>query len=256
MNFIVIIPARYGSTRFPGKPLVDIAGKPMIAHVVERAMQANAENVFVATDDDRIADCVKGFGGQVVMTRTDHQSGTERLAEVVENLKCDDETIVVNVQGDEPHVPVDIIQQVARNLHEHPEAVMATLGCPITAAAEFYNPNVVKVVTDCNGLALYFSRSPLPYVRDAMLDGNTTKSAQDSDIDFAQYGFMRHIGIYAYRAGFIKQYISMEATPLEQIESLEQLRVLYHGFKIHVDKAVATPPPGIDTPEDLAKLMG
>lgn len=254
MKFQVIIPARYGSTRFPGKPLVDISGKPMIQHVVERAQAAQAEAVIVATDDQRIANCVEGFGGQVVMTRNDHQSGTERLAEVVHKLQCDPQTIIVNIQGDEPHIPVSVVKQVAQNLADNPSVSMATLACRINHINEFYNPNIVKVVTDSSGKALYFSRSALPFVRDGMLGEQEILTASEAKVDFSSFGYLRHIGIYAYRAEFIQRYVDMPASPLEQLESLEQLRVLYHGEQIHVAQALETPPPGIDTPEDLMKL--
>ncbi len=255
MSFIVIIPARYGSTRFMGKPLADINGKPMVEHVVERAEAAQASAVYVATDDIRIEQVVTQFGGQAIMTSDQHQSGTERLAEVVDILNLSAQTIVVNVQGDEPHIPVEIIAQVANNLAQHPEAVMATLACKITSAEELMNPNAVKVVMDKQGMALYFSRAPLPYVRDDFMQGSSTKATSDitSPLTHEHY---RHIGVYAYRAGFIKDYIELAPSALEQIESLEQLRVLYHGFKIHVAEALSTPPPGIDTPEDLANLLG
>ncbi|MET1219844.1 MAG: 3-deoxy-manno-octulosonate cytidylyltransferase [Glaciecola sp.] len=254
MQFIVVIPARFGSTRFPGKPLVDIAGKPMIQHVVERAQQAQASTVVVATDDQRILNTVEAFGGQAIMTRDDHESGTERLAEVVNLLSLPDDTIVVNVQGDEPHIPVSIITQVAQNLAVNPQADMATLACEIKDKTTLFNPNVVKVVRDRFGMALTFSRSVLPFDRNEMLLGERSKTPEEVDFTKLTATYLRHIGIYAYRAGFIKQYVAMEASPLEQIESLEQLRVLFHGGKIHVDVALATPPPGIDTPEDLAKL--
>jgi 3-deoxy-manno-octulosonate cytidylyltransferase (CMP-KDO synthetase) len=254
MSFIVIIPARFGSTRFPGKPLADIHGKPMIQHVVERSMAAQADAVYVATDDVRIESVVNDFGANVIMTSPEHQSGTERLAEVVDILNASDETIIVNVQGDEPHIPVDIIRQVAQNLAQHPEAVMATLACAITTPAELMNPNAVKVVMDKHGMAMYFSRAPLPYVRDEFMAGTETKPVSDihSPLTHSHY---RHIGIYAYRAGFIKEYMTLTPSDLEQIESLEQLRVLYHGYKIHVAEALSTPPPGIDTPEDLANIL-
>ncbi len=246
-QFTVIIPARFGSTRFPGKPLVEIEGKPMIQHVYERAQEAGASRVIVATDDGRIVDAVEGFGGQYCMTGVEHESGTERLAEVIQRESISSQEIVVNVQGDEPFIPAQNIRQVANNLAENTLAQMATLSTPIDDAEEVFNPNAVKVITDQSGYALYFSRSPLPYDRSRFM--NQTKI--DSVGDFHQ----RHIGIYAYRAGFIKQYIRMAISPLEQIESLEQLRVLWHGEKIHVANAEMPPPVGIDTPEDLDKLV-
>ncbi|MBN7819945.1 3-deoxy-manno-octulosonate cytidylyltransferase [Bowmanella yangjiangensis] len=247
MKFTCIIPARYASTRFPGKPLVDIHGKPMIQHVVERAMESGANRVVVATDDERIAEVVKSFGGQVCMTGRHHESGTERLAEVVDILGLDADEIVVNVQGDEPFIPASIIQQVAENLNQHRQAEMATLAVRLTDVEELFNPNVVKVVTDKLGYALYFSRATIPYDRARFLDA-------DSIDEIGDY-YLRHIGIYAYRAGFIKQYVNMTPSGLEQIESLEQLRVLWHGEKIHVDVALQAPPAGIDTPDDLARVL-
>lgn len=247
MQFSVIIPARYASSRFPGKPLVDINGKPMIQHVYERAQEAGASKVIVATDDARIAKTVGDFGGAYCMTAAHHNSGTERLAEVIDVEGMLAHEVVVNVQGDEPFIPAENIQQVAHNLYHHKDAEMATLAVRITDVEDAFNPNTVKVVTDKLGYALYFSRSTIPYDRARFLDA-------DSIDEIGDY-YMRHIGIYAYRAGFVKQYINMSPSGLEQIESLEQLRVLWHGEKIHVDEALKTPPVGIDTPEDLAKLI-
>lgn len=249
MAFSVIIPARYQSSRFPGKPLVDIHGKTMVQWVYEKALKAGASQVIVATDDERIRETVAGFSGNVCMTSPNHESGTERLAEVVELLALPDDEVVVNVQGDEPFIPEQNIVQVAQNLMQFNEAQMATLSVKIEEVDEAFNPNAVKVVTDTNGYALYFSRSTIPYDRARFLN---SKHAQPANIgDFYQ----RHIGIYAYTAGFIKDYIQLAVSPLEQIESLEQLRVLWHGHKIHVGQAVAVPPPGIDTPEDLQRAL-
>ncbi|KKO49164.1 3-deoxy-manno-octulosonate cytidylyltransferase [Arsukibacterium sp. MJ3] len=239
MAFVVVIPARYASSRLPGKPLADIAGKPMIEWVYQQALQSGASRVVVATDDRRVAAVVDGFGGETCMTRADHHSGTERLAEVVAKLQLAADTVVVNVQGDEPFIPPLIIRQVAANLAAQQKAQMATLAVPLTHAAEIRNPNIVKVVTDKAGYALYFSRSTIPYDRDGIVAD-----------DVASH-YRRHIGIYAYRAGFIQQYVSWPASALEQIESLEQLRVLWHGAAIHVDTALETPPVGVDTPADL-----
>ncbi|KXI28985.1 3-deoxy-manno-octulosonate cytidylyltransferase [Paraglaciecola hydrolytica] len=247
MNFTVIIPARYASTRFPGKPLVDIKGKPMVQHVYERAMESGASRVIVATDDARIAKVVSDFGGNYCMTGAHHESGTERLAEVIDMEGLLAHELVVNVQGDEPFIPAVNIQQVAENLYHHQQAEMATLAVRITDVEEAFNPNVVKVVTDKQGYAMYFSRATIPYDRARFLD--------EEIIDEIGDYYLRHIGIYAYRAGFIKQYVSMSPSGIEQIESLEQLRVLWHGEKIHVDIARETPPTGIDTPEDLERLL-
>lgn len=240
MSFTVIIPARYQSTRLPGKPLADICGKPMIEHVYRQAIQAGADQVIIATDDQRVADVATGFGGTVCMTSPDHESGTERLAEVVEKMGIAPDHIVVNVQGDEPLIPPVVIAQVADNLAAS-TAPMATLGVAIEDAEEAFNPNAVKVVTDNQGYALYFSRATIPWDRDQFSDD---KSQLNQPL-------MRHIGIYAYRAGFISKYINWAPSALEKIESLEQLRVLWYGEKIHVALAKQTPPPGVDTPEDL-----
>ncbi|MFT4939675.1 MAG: 3-deoxy-manno-octulosonate cytidylyltransferase (CMP-KDO synthetase) [Paraglaciecola sp.] len=247
MNFIVIIPARYSSSRFPGKPLVEIDGKPMVQHVYERAQASGASKVIVATDDARIAKAVSDFGGLYCMTGAHHESGTERLAEVVDMEGLLAHELVVNVQGDEPFIPAENIQQVAENLYNHQQAEMATLAVKITDVEEAFNPNVVKVVVDKQGFAMYFSRATIPYDRSRFLDADNI----DEIGDF----YLRHVGIYAYRAGFIKQYVNMSPSGLEQIESLEQLRVLWHGEKIHVDIARKTPPAGIDTPEDLQRML-
>ncbi|NVD06935.1 3-deoxy-manno-octulosonate cytidylyltransferase [Vibrio sp. JPW-9-11-11] len=240
MSFTVVIPARYQSTRLPGKPLADIAGKPMIQWVYQQAIQAGAEKVIIATDDQRVEQVVKAFNGEVCMTSPDHQSGTERLAEVVDKMSIPDEHIIVNVQGDEPLIPPSIIKQVADNLADS-DAPMATLAVEINDEAEVFNPNAVKVVTDKDGYALYFSRATIPWDRDQFA-GEPKLIAQP---------LMRHIGIYAYRAGFINTYINWQPTALEKIECLEQLRVLWHGEKIHVAVAKQAPAAGVDTPHDL-----
>ncbi|WP_032080000.1 3-deoxy-manno-octulosonate cytidylyltransferase [Vibrio fluvialis] len=239
MSFTVVIPARYQSTRLPGKPLADIAGKPMVQWVYEQAMQAGAERVVIATDDARVEQAVLAFGGTVCMTSPDHQSGTERLAEVVKLMGIEDDHIIVNVQGDEPLIPPSIIRQVADNLAAS-QAPMATLAVEISHEDEVFNPNAVKVVTDKDGYALYFSRATIPWDRDNFAKDKTVVQP-----------LMRHIGIYAYRAGFINTYIQWPASQLEKIECLEQLRVLWYGEKIHVAVALEAPPAGVDTPEDL-----
>lgn len=251
LKFIVVIPARYGSTRFPGKPLALIKGKPMIQHVVERASEAGAQKVIVATDDERIAKVVSEFGADVCMTRNDHESGTTRIAEVLATLAYPDDTIVVNVQGDEPFIPAINIQQVAQNLHDNSQIPMATLGYPISDIEDIFNPNVVKVVTNSHKHAMYFSRAAMPFDRDEF----SNKSVGDISMDNLSSVYLRHIGIYGYRAGFVKQYESMPATQLERTESLEQLRVLWHGHVIHVDVAKHAPPHGVDTPEDLQRFQ-
>ncbi|WP_456297162.1 3-deoxy-manno-octulosonate cytidylyltransferase [Vibrio sp. AK197] len=244
MSFTVVIPARYQSSRLPGKPLADICGKPMIQWVYEQAIQAGAEKVVVATDDDRVNAAVQAFGGEVCMTLSSHQSGTERLAEVVKKMAIPDDHIIVNVQGDEPLIPPSNIKQVADNLAGS-QAPMATLAVEIEHADEVFNPNAVKVVTDRDGYALYFSRATIPWDRDGF-------SSQEPEI---KTPLLRHVGIYAYRAGFINQYVNWPASTLETIESLEQLRVLWYGERIHVDVAKEAPPAGVDTPEDLAAVI-
>ncbi|WP_281544626.1 3-deoxy-manno-octulosonate cytidylyltransferase [Grimontia sp. SpTr1] len=240
MKFTVVIPARYASSRLPAKPLVDIGGKPMIQWVYEQAMKSGADKVIIATDDQRIVDAANAFGGEVCMTREDHQSGTERLAEVVEKYNLAADEIIVNVQGDEPLIPPSVIRQVAENLARS-EAPMSTLAINIDHADEVFNPNAVKVVTDKDGYALYFSRATIPWDRD-----NFAKAPAE-----IHHNLKRHIGIYGYRAGFINTYINWEPSPIEHIECLEQLRVLWYGEKIHVDVAIEAPPAGVDTPEDL-----
>ncbi|MDM5122156.1 3-deoxy-manno-octulosonate cytidylyltransferase [Aeromonas rivipollensis] len=243
MSFVVVIPARYASTRLPGKPLADIHGKPMVQHVVEKALQSGADRVIVATDDERVQQALQTTGVEVCMTSQDHQSGTERLAEVCRHYGFAADTIVVNVQGDEPLIPPAIIRQVADNLAAA-TAPMATLSVPIVDAEEAFNPNAVKVVTDKDGYALYFSRASIPWDRD--------RFAQSREQIGSHY--QRHIGIYAYRAGFIQRYVDWAPSALEQVEALEQLRVLWYGEKIHVAQALEAPPVGVDTQQDLDKV--
>lgn len=243
MSFVVIIPARYASTRLPGKPLVDINGKPMVVHVLERARESGAARVIVATDNTDVARAVEAVGGEVCMTRADHHSGTERLAEVVEKCGFSDDTVIVNVQGDEPMIPPAIIRQVAENLAVR-DIGMATLAVRIHHAEEAFNPNAVKVVTDAQGYALYFSRATIPWDRDRFAASRETIGDT----------FLRHIGIYGYRAGFIRRYVNWETSPLENIEMLEQLRVLWYGEKIHVAVATEVPGTGVDTQEDLLRV--
>ncbi|WP_225774996.1 3-deoxy-manno-octulosonate cytidylyltransferase [Pseudomonas sp. Marseille-Q5115] len=244
--FTVVIPARYASTRFPGKPLQQIAGKPMIRHVWEQARQSKAARVVIATDDARIQAACEAFGAEVVMTRSDHESGTDRLAEVAAHLGLAEDAIVVNVQGDEPLIPPVVIDQVAGNLAANTRARMATLSEPLLEAAQLFNPNVVKVVADITGLALTFSRAPLPWARDAL--------AQRPNELPEGVPYQRHIGIYAYRAGFLQDFVRWGPCWLEKTESLEQLRALWHGVRIHVEEASIAPPPGVDTPEDLERV--
>jgi 3-deoxy-manno-octulosonate cytidylyltransferase (CMP-KDO synthetase) len=241
-EFYVVIPARYASTRLPGKPLLDIAGKPMVVWVAERAKNSGAKQIVVATDDLRIVDAVKRYDHKVVMTRVDHVSGTDRIAEVALAQQWPDDALIVNVQGDEPLIEASLIVEVANTLSNHPESVMATACHAIHSKADFLNPNIVKVVLDVQSNALYFSRAPIPYPRDAF--------AANLDLP-DNMPIYRHIGIYAYRAKFLKQYASLQAGVLEQIESLEQLRVLHHGYKISVSISRNAPAAGVDTQEDL-----
>ncbi|MEH6564548.1 MAG: 3-deoxy-manno-octulosonate cytidylyltransferase [Halopseudomonas sp.] len=244
--FHVIIPARYASTRLPGKPLQLIAGKPMVQHVWEQARKSSALSVTVATDDQRIVDACQAFGAQVLLTREDHPSGTDRLQEVVSALGLPADACVVNVQGDEPLIPPAVIDQVAGNLLAHPEAGMATLCEPIADAETLFNPNAVKVVCDHQGFALYFSRAPMPWCRDAFAAGPGPLPAG--------IPFNRHIGIYAYKVGFLHDYVTWPASPLEIAESLEQLRALWFGTRIHVATACELLPAGVDTQADLDRV--
>jgi 3-deoxy-manno-octulosonate cytidylyltransferase (CMP-KDO synthetase) len=239
----VIIPARHASTRLPGKPLLDIAGKSMIERVHDCARASGADHVVIATDDERIAEAVRTFGGQVCMTRPDHPSGTDRLAEAVERLDLDDDEIVVNLQGDEPLMPPGLIRAVAELLAVRPAAGMATACHAIAGREDFLNPNVVKVVTDHEGYALFFSRAPIPWPREVMAGKSS-----------APIKAFRHIGLYAYRAGFVARYAAWPTCPLETTESLEQLRVLWNGEKIAVVEADEAPLAGVDTPEDLERV--
>ncbi len=238
--FKIVIPARYGSTRLPGKPLLPLAGRPMLQHVYERAMQSGATDIVIATDDERIARAAQGFGAQACMTAARHTSGTERLAEVTQLLDWPADAIVVNVQGDEPLLPPALIRQVAAGLAGHPDAAVATLACPLMHAAEWQDPNVVKAVLDRNGYALYFSRAAVPYDRDGTAAVSETA--------------LRHLGLYAYRVDFLQTYSSLQSSPLEQVEKLEQLRVLWHGKRIHVGIAEEQPGPGVDTAADLERV--
>lgn len=243
MSFTVIIPARYASSRLPGKPLLDILGKPMVIRVLQQASASGAERVIVATDNQQVAEVVLAVGGEVCLTDPNHQSGTERLAEVVENYQFSDDTVIVNVQGDEPLIPPAIIQQVAKNL-TNVEAEIATLAVPILSVDQAFDTNTVKVVTDKQGFALYFSRATIPWDRE-----HFTSTPQQ-----LPQPLLRHIGIYAYRAGFIRRYVALETCALEKIELLEQLRVLWYGAKIHVAVACESPEGGVDTIADLERV--
>ncbi|MEX1828839.1 3-deoxy-manno-octulosonate cytidylyltransferase [Luteibacter sp. CQ10] len=243
--FVVVVPARFGSTRLPGKPLLKIAGESMIRRVATRASQAGAAQVVIATDDERVKGDVRGCGDILVcMTREDHASGTDRIAETASQFGWPEDTIVVNLQGDEPFAPAAGIRAVVATLAGD-EAPMATLATPITQAHELFDPNIVKVVRAANGRALYFTRAPSPWARDAF--------AKDRETLPPAVPFLRHIGIYAYRAGFLRRLAALPRTPLEQAESLEQLRALEHGYAISVRDTPEPFPPGIDTAEDLER---
>ena len=237
MAFKVVIPARYASTRLPGKPLLDVAGKPMVVRVAEQATKSGASEIVIATDFEKILETAKAHSINALMTRVDHASGTDRIAEVAQTLNWADDDIVVNVQGDEPLIDPKLIQEVATHLANSKDAVMATACHAIHDEAALLNPNIVKVVIDDNGNALYFSRAPIPYPRDEVYKQNIQAH--------------RHIGIYAYRVGFLKKYAQLAVTALEKIESLEQLRVLHHGYKIGVTVAANAPESGVDTQADL-----
>lgn len=244
--FNVVIPARYASSRLPGKPLQDIAGKPMIQHVYERALESGARQVVIATDDQRIIDKCSAFSAHACMTSTQHQSGTDRIAEVLEHMQWPDNTIIVNLQGDEPLMRPELIQQVANDLAAFPDASLSTLSASIHHAEELFDPNVVKIVQDKEGYALYFSRAPIPWDRDNF--------AQDRNTLGDDSRHLRHIGLYAYKAAYVKQYSQMSSCYSERTESLEQLRALWHGHRIHVSHTDKPPGHGVDTPEDLAKV--
>lgn len=246
MHFKVVIPARFASTRLPGKPLADIHGKPMVVRVVELALQSGAEEVWVATDHAQVAEAVSAAGHNVLMTAPEHASGTDRLAEVVNQLGWADDTIVVNVQGDEPLLDPRLIVDVATSLAQHGSADIATACHAIHDMASMFSQNTVKVVMDRMGYALYFSRSPIPYARDAFRDAPNRLPP-----DLQVY---RHIGIYAYRAAFLKIYQQLTPAAIEQYEALEQLRALWHGHKIAVAITDLAPSAGVDTPEDLQKV--
>lgn len=246
MTFRVVIPARYASTRLPAKPLADIGGKPMVVRVVEAALRSGAAEVIVATDDVRVQEAVAAHGHVAAMTRSDHPSGTDRIAEVAAQRGWTDDAIVVNVQGDEPLIDSALIAKVAQALAGEREAAIATAAYAIGDVAEFLNPNVVKVVTAVNGRALYFSRAPIPWHRDGFA---TQREVLPS-------GFLprRHIGLYAYRVSFLRSYGKLPVAPVEQWESLEQLRAMWHGFHIHVIDCDRAPAPGVDTAEDLERV--
>ena len=244
--FTVLVPARYASSRLPGKPLADIAGMPMVVRVAQRARESGAERVVVATDDDRVMAAAREHGVEALMTRADHPTGTDRLAEAAARLGLPDDAIVVNVQGDEPLLEPALIRRMAELLARRPDASIATACHPIVDAAEAFNPNVVKVVLDANGYALYFSRATIPWARDAFAAGRDTLPEG--------LPIHRHYGLYAYRVAFLARFPALAPAPVERFEALEQLRALWHGHRIVVDVTEGTPAPGVDTPEDLERV--
>jgi 3-deoxy-manno-octulosonate cytidylyltransferase (CMP-KDO synthetase) len=239
-DFLVVIPARLGSTRLPRKPLADLDGKPMVVRVAERAKLSNAHSVVVATDSPEIQAACDEHRIECLLTSPDHPTGTDRIAEVAQLLKLPADALVVNVQGDEPLIPPELINQVAQTLADHVNCAISTVATPITDLAEIDNPNAVKVVLNRANEALYFSRAPIPFVRDQNMK--------------AQTAHLRHLGIYAYRADFLQAYIRLEPAPPEQAEALEQLRALWNGYRIAVHVAPEAPPAGVDTPEDLERV--
>ena len=241
MSFTVLVPARLASTRLPGKPLADIGGLPMVVRVAQRAAQSGAARVVVAADAAAIVEACAQHGVEAILTRSDHATGSDRLAEACEHLGLDGDDAVVNVQGDEPLIDPALVRACAALLAEQPDCVMGTAAHAIDAAADFANPNVVKVVLDARGRALYFSRAPIPHQRDGKQP-------------LPEPPALRHIGLYAYRAGFLRRFPALEASPLEAIEALEQLRVLWHGERIAVHVSQLRPGPGVDTPQDLERV--
>jgi len=269
LNFHVVIPARFASTRLPGKPLLPIAGKPMVVRVAEQAAKSGAQQIWIATDHHPIIAAVHEHGFKACLTHAHHVSGTDRIAEVVEQHNWPDDTIVVNVQGDEPLIPPALIRAVAQHLHDHPECAIATACHAIHDEESMRNPNIVKAVLDKHGNALYFSRAPIPYPRDAFSFSSSPEGRDVCSSSLrgevrrgelpANLTVLRHIGIYAYRVGFLRTYGQLAPAAIEQIEALEQLRALWHGYKIGVTITADAPPSGVDTAADLdaaRKLFG
>lgn len=257
--FIVVIPARLASTRLPGKPLADLAGKPMVVRVAEQARASGASRVLVATDAEVVLNACRAHGIETLLTRTDHPSGTDRLAEVVQACRLPDDALVVNVQGDEPLIEPRLVASVAAHLAANPDCAIATAAHPIAEPAEVFNPNIVKVVLDARGIALYFSRAPIPWSRDAYQPQWSLEDGAAPVVDIARLpapstAVHRHIGLYAYRAGFLRRYPDLSQAPVEIAEALEQLRAMWHGERIAVLLTPHAPPPGVDTPADLERV--
>ncbi|MFL0806626.1 MAG: 3-deoxy-manno-octulosonate cytidylyltransferase [Oceanobacter sp.] len=245
-NYKIVIPARYGSSRLPGKPLIELAGKPMIQHVYERACETGADEIVIATDDPRIEAVAKAFGAGVMMTDPAHDNGTERIAEVAARRQWSDDTIIVNLQGDEPLIPRSLVETTANSLIQNPVAGMSSVCTALESDTDVFDPNVVKVVLDRQGFAMYFSRASIPWDRDAYRDQPGVKTTQ--------MPVYRHIGMYGYRVSFLKEYTRMEPCALESTECLEQLRALWYGVKIHMAVIDQAPGHGVDTPEDVARV--
>ena len=252
-EFIVLIPARRASTRLPDKALADLGGKPMVVRVAEVAVASGAARVVVATDDREIAAAVRIHGHEAILTRTDHPTGTDRLAEAAHQLGLHDEEIVVNLQGDEPAMPPQLVRDVAMLLASHPDCSIATAAHPILSVEEFLSPSVVKVVLDTQGRALAFSRAPIPFPRDAF--AGFPHQIPDTLPDLAGFDPLRHLGLYAYRVSFLRAYPELGPAPTEAVESLEQLRALWHGYRIAVNVTAEKPVAGVDTPADLERMQ-
>jgi 3-deoxy-manno-octulosonate cytidylyltransferase (CMP-KDO synthetase) len=253
--FVAVVPARLASTRLPEKPLADIAGLPMVVRVAERARASGASRVVIASDAERVLQAAREHGFDALMTRADHPSGTDRLAEVAAHFGWSDDTIVVNVQGDEPLIDPALICDVASHLAANPDCAIATAAHPIEASADVFSPNVVKVVLDARGVALYFSRAPIPWLRDAYQPHWPTGAAEPAAMPAPPADTVyRHIGLYAYRARFLRTYPTLAQAPIEQAEMLEQLRAMWHGERIAVLVTQEAPPPGVDTPADLERV--
>ncbi len=245
-DYKIVIPARYGSSRLPGKPLIDLAGKPMVQHVFERAVATGVTDIVIATDDQRIFDVASDFGAQVLMTSLDHENGTERICEVAREMNWQDSDVIVNLQGDEPLIPRSLIELTAQGLLKNPSAGMSSLCAAITSDKDAFDPNVVKAVLDNSGFALYFSRAPIPWDRELYKSGLEKMTKQSA--------VYRHIGMYGYRVSFLKEYEKMQMTALEQVECLEQLRALSYGIKIHMSVIDQPPGHGVDTQEDAKRV--
>jgi len=246
LPFIVVIPARLASTRLPRKPLADIGGAPMIVRVAQQAQKSQAARVIVATDSDEVLDICQEYQIEALKTRSTHLTGTDRLSEVVDILQLPDDAMLVNVQGDEPFIPPDLINLVAKALHDSPSAAIATVGVALSHEADIQNPNIVKIIRNHLGQALYFSRAPIPFLRDP---GSAVNPAQ------RLVPCLRHIGLYAYQSHFLRAFTSLSPAPIELAESLEQLRALWYGYKIQIVQSHEAPPAGVDTPEDLYRAQ-